>query len=199
MAKKQTVDIGNRLKKLRGTVPQSTVAQYAGITVPVYSRYETGLSEPSLYTVSKLAEFFRVSVDYLINGDVEPVEKITEEKTGLSSGAINYLKKLASYCEEQEVPNPINELITKVEFQNGISEILVSMLLLLNHKQGLTIEDIGKLVHRLNRSHILNGGNIEGYQGVFFELARLHAEDAKSCIGKAIDKIRTEVWNNGEC
>lgn len=107
MTKKQTVDIGNRLKKLRGTVPQGTVARYAGITVPVYSTYETGRSEPSLYTVSKLAEFFGVSVDYLINGDGEsdeiseiPIEKIAEKK-----------------------------------LQSGVSEIFSSMLLLLNHKQ----------------------------------------------------------------
>ncbi|MBE5744813.1 MAG: helix-turn-helix transcriptional regulator [Clostridiales bacterium] len=45
---------------------QRQVADYLQITQPSYIRYENGSSQPSLETLVKLADFFDVSVDYLL-------------------------------------------------------------------------------------------------------------------------------------
>ena len=45
---------------------QRQVADYLAIAQPSYIRYENGTSQPSLETLVKLADYFDVSVDYLL-------------------------------------------------------------------------------------------------------------------------------------
>ena len=45
---------------------QRQLADYLQITQPSYIRYENGSSEPSLENLVKLADYFDVSVDYLL-------------------------------------------------------------------------------------------------------------------------------------
>ena len=45
---------------------QRQVAEYLGISQPSYIRYENGSSEPTLENLAKLAELYKVSVDYLL-------------------------------------------------------------------------------------------------------------------------------------
>ena len=45
---------------------QTIVAEYLNCTQQTYSRYETGVSQPSLETMEKLAVYFDTSVDYLL-------------------------------------------------------------------------------------------------------------------------------------
>ncbi|MBQ7923740.1 MAG: helix-turn-helix transcriptional regulator [Clostridia bacterium] len=45
---------------------QRQLSEYLGIAQPSYIRYENGSSEPSLETLVKLADYFDVSVDYLL-------------------------------------------------------------------------------------------------------------------------------------
>ncbi len=58
----------NRLVELRkmNKLTQRQVAEHLGISQPSYIRYENGTSEPSLQNLSKLADLFDVTVDYLI-------------------------------------------------------------------------------------------------------------------------------------
>lgn len=53
------------LRKLN-QVTQRQLADYLSITQPSYVRYENGTSEPSLEKLAKIADFFDVSVDYLL-------------------------------------------------------------------------------------------------------------------------------------
>ena len=70
MTKKERVLIGERMKTLRKSANkmQKEVADFVGVSVAVYSLYETNINEPSLLTVSKLADYFNVTIDYLVNG-----------------------------------------------------------------------------------------------------------------------------------
>ena len=52
-------------RKLNKTT-QREVADYLQIAQPSYIRYENGSSEPSLENLVKLADFFDVSIDYLL-------------------------------------------------------------------------------------------------------------------------------------
>lgn len=60
--------IGERLKKLRGKKSQEEVAQQIGISRARLSHYETGRSEPDSETLKTIAKFYNVSVDYLLFG-----------------------------------------------------------------------------------------------------------------------------------
>lgn len=57
-----------RLKQLRSEkhVTQDDVATFLGITRPAYTAYESGNREPDDKTKVKLANYFGVSVDYLV-------------------------------------------------------------------------------------------------------------------------------------
>ncbi|MCD8295789.1 MAG: helix-turn-helix domain-containing protein [Clostridia bacterium] len=53
------------LRKARG-LKQEDVATFLGITKSAYGNYELGQREPSLASLVKLADYFNVSVDYLL-------------------------------------------------------------------------------------------------------------------------------------
>lgn len=65
----------DRLKLLRNAkgLTQQNIADYLGISRPTYTRYETGEREPDQDTLLKLADFFEVTVDYLLGRDEVPV------------------------------------------------------------------------------------------------------------------------------
>jgi transcriptional regulator with XRE-family HTH domain len=72
--------IGQRLKLLREEkgLKQVDIANMLGIGRTTYTQYETGKSEPDLATVTKLADFYEVSTDYLlgktsIRGPIETI------------------------------------------------------------------------------------------------------------------------------
>lgn len=62
---------------------QKTVSSDLGLTQQAFSRYERGEREPDLETLMKLADYFQVSVDYLIGHDCKnitdrPVSSLAE-------------------------------------------------------------------------------------------------------------------------
>ena len=58
----------NRLSELRedNDVKQSDLAKMLSLKPSAISKYETGLTQPNLSTIIKIAEIFNVSVDYLL-------------------------------------------------------------------------------------------------------------------------------------
>ena len=61
----------DRLKELRKSksATQKNMADLLEITERNYQRYEYGLVDPTASNVSKLADYFGVSVDYLLGRD----------------------------------------------------------------------------------------------------------------------------------
>lgn len=57
-----------RLKDLREDrdLKQSDVAKILNISQVSYGRYELGISEPTIESLIKLADFYNVSLDYLV-------------------------------------------------------------------------------------------------------------------------------------
>lgn len=55
----------SELRKEKGLL-QKEVANYLNVTVATISNYEKGVHAPDLTTLSKLADFFDVSTDYLL-------------------------------------------------------------------------------------------------------------------------------------
>lgn len=75
-------DFGARLLALRKQkgVSQAEVAEYIGLTVAAYQNYENGRREAGYETISKLADFYHVSIDYLFGKDAiaEPNDPIKD-------------------------------------------------------------------------------------------------------------------------
>ena len=61
-------DLSSRLRdlrKLKGDT-QEKLSNFLGVTAQAYPKYEYGLRKPNLETTIKLANYFNVSVDYLL-------------------------------------------------------------------------------------------------------------------------------------
>lgn len=59
----------NKLKELRHSrgISQQVVADLLHVTKATYSRYENGQFEPTQASLIKLADYFQVTIDYLLN------------------------------------------------------------------------------------------------------------------------------------
>ena len=82
-----------RLKKLRldRSLLQKDIASYLGIDRTTYVKYENGSSEPSNEMLSKIADYFGVTVDYLLG---------REEKSSPSAAVSTEDEELMEYLEE---------------------------------------------------------------------------------------------------
>lgn len=58
----------DRLRELRGRHTQEDVARELGLTRACYAHYESGRNEPDIQTLKKLADYFHVTLDFLIRG-----------------------------------------------------------------------------------------------------------------------------------
>ena len=73
----------NRIKDLREDLDlkQSDLAKATGIDQRTISNYETGKTSPDAYSLVRLADFFNVSIDYLLcrtDIDISGEEKRTK-------------------------------------------------------------------------------------------------------------------------
>ncbi|MFH2013134.1 MAG: LexA family transcriptional regulator [Pseudomonadota bacterium] len=74
------IEIGNRLKKLRGDVSQKEFAKKIGVSYPSYQRYEYGERIPPGPILSKIADTFYVSTDYILTGSEESLRRYINNK-----------------------------------------------------------------------------------------------------------------------
>ncbi|MCY8228722.1 helix-turn-helix domain-containing protein [Bacillus spizizenii] len=66
-------EFGDRLKELRKNsskkISQEEAGRAVGVSRTAYANYEHGNREPDLKTLTRLSDYYRVSLDYLIKGD----------------------------------------------------------------------------------------------------------------------------------
>jgi len=78
------LEIGNRLKKLRikHGLLQKKIAEQLNLSQQTISLYEANKREPDYITLQKIADYFNVSIDYLLGKtDIkEPVDDVIEKK-----------------------------------------------------------------------------------------------------------------------
>lgn len=75
--------LGDRLKKLRGDGrTQEDVAKAIGVSRAAYSHFENNRNEPDNDTLKKLAQYYDVSIDYLLGKSDKPhYYSLTEKDT----------------------------------------------------------------------------------------------------------------------
>lgn len=94
-----------RLKELRKQkkVNQTEIAKYLNTTQVTYGRYELETCEPTIETLTKLADYYNVSLDYLVGRDFSnDIGYLTQQekeflKTYLQLNAQNRIK-IAGYA-----------------------------------------------------------------------------------------------------
>ena len=89
-----------RLKELRNQrgLTQTQIGELIGVSCVTIARYEAGEREPSNAKITKLADFFGVSVDYLMGRD-EPQDQNT--LAGQWDEEISLLSQLDEQAREQ--------------------------------------------------------------------------------------------------
>lgn len=87
-----------KLRKLRkkNGLTQLELSEKLGIGQSTIGMYESNIRKPSYEVIKKIANYFNVTVDYLINDDIEDLEN----KDDLSEFAKN-IKKLSPKQKEQ--------------------------------------------------------------------------------------------------
>lgn len=87
----------NRIRELRekASLRQIDVANATGIDQKTLSNYETGKTYPDSYSLIRLADFFGVSIDYLVCRD---------------EGKALYDKKQEAYDRIDRIKQELNEL-----------------------------------------------------------------------------------------
>lgn len=76
-----------RLKELRKSkkLKQENIAKFLNVAESTYRGYENGTSEPNIQTLFKLADFYDVSLDYLLEHEVKnniDTSAFSEQKKG---------------------------------------------------------------------------------------------------------------------
>ncbi len=103
--------IGERLRKLRERMnfSQQRMADVLGVAQPSINRYEHGQSAPSIDILVKYADYFDVSMDYIVCRCDEPQGKLYQAKPPIEDNP--ELAKFVEMCFEPD--SPMNEQLKK--------------------------------------------------------------------------------------
>lgn len=88
----------NRLKEIRLNrgLTQKEIAEKIGCSVGAYSKYEHGDREPSITVLNRMADYYNVSVDYLIGRDVMEQGSLTEHEKEI----LDLLRRSSEYVRK---------------------------------------------------------------------------------------------------
>ena len=93
------------MKKLRllreaNNLTQKQMANILSVTQKSISTYENGLTEPDISTMIKIADFFDVSLDYLLDRRTTKTET-TKITVDISADELSALKRVITRLDEQ--------------------------------------------------------------------------------------------------
>ena len=93
-----------RLKELRkkAKLNQKQVADVLGLTVSAYGNYELGQREPTIESLCKLADYYGVTVDYLIGHDIKSIIDRPD-----SAIAENFIREFGDFFSDETFQNYI--------------------------------------------------------------------------------------------
>ena len=83
---------------------QQNVADHLNVTRQTVSSWEVGKSFPDISTLIKISDFYQLSLDYMLKGDVNLMKKIKKDTNDLKKYQnIKEILKI-EYCEQIEPP-----------------------------------------------------------------------------------------------
>ncbi|MCD0490169.1 helix-turn-helix domain-containing protein [Pedobacter sp. MC2016-14] len=100
--------IGRKIRSLRQKQgkSQAQIAVQIGISIPAYSKIETGITDINITRLKQIADLFEVTTDSLLtdNSSAEIIDQLTQDKdaiiAGLQNEVISLQKKLIGAYEE---------------------------------------------------------------------------------------------------
>src|SRR5690625_2859553 len=105
---------GDRLKRLRNKsgLSQKELTERLNLNRSTYARYETSTTQPDFDTLKRLANFFGVSIDYLLGLD-KPVDDMTDDE--IDSEIKEIMKEVdVWYKDEPEDKREKLEMLRKI-------------------------------------------------------------------------------------
>lgn len=107
-----------RLTQLRNErgLTQKELSEILFIDRSTYAQYEIGRREPDFATLSKFADYFLVSTDYLLgrttyrNPAVSPIEKQSKEEEDIDNAVRQLMVAVANASKRQEMAPPSQQL-----------------------------------------------------------------------------------------
>lgn len=92
-----------RLLELRGNKTQEYIAKQTGLTQQSYRNYESGARQANYATLIRLADYFGVSIDYLLGRKLpnisESRQALLDKVQTLSEDAIEALLSVANHLK----------------------------------------------------------------------------------------------------
>ncbi len=97
------MNFANTLKNLRevNNVTQEQLAEYLKVTRPTIAGYETKSRQPDYERLQKIADYFNVSIDYLVRGVSQ--DKQTPVKEGIVDQEVKIAYRNLSLESKQDV------------------------------------------------------------------------------------------------
>ena len=105
-----------RLLLRQKNITHAQLANILGVKRSSVSMYCIGKARPDFENLQKIASFFGVSLDFLVNGE-SPENKITREELGLSERALQILKQIAHDEKHAVLSQYIDKLICDEDFR----------------------------------------------------------------------------------
>lgn len=129
VAEKQSLPLAQRLSTLITDV--SALKDCLGVSAQAINQYKLGVSRPSLENLCKIADYYGVSVDYLVGHTTVKSRDTTMQAvcnyTGLSEEAVEVLHRkngINSYSEIIELPE-INNLLCSIHFWEIVNYLAI--------------------------------------------------------------------------
>lgn len=112
---------GHKLKTLREHkyLAQGTVAQKLNLTQATYSRYESDIHQPDFITLRRIANFFNVSIDYLLDNEknISTVDNFIDLKSFINNGNYTINSRLPSAKERRMLSQMIDVICDDKDFK----------------------------------------------------------------------------------
>jgi len=100
--------LGDKIKKLRKSknITQEELGKNIGVTTSMVGMYETNARKPSYEVLIKIAEFFSVSTDFLLN---------TEEKLDMTLDSVKKVYNMVKEATEEYEIEEVNQSENKIK------------------------------------------------------------------------------------
>lgn len=113
--------LGDKIKELRKSkrINQMTLSKYLSVSKGAIGMWETNKREPDIQTIKKIANYFNVSLDYLLENESKETNKQNQEKIKSESNYVitseqNY-EKILKLVLFDEIENITSDMINEVK------------------------------------------------------------------------------------
>ncbi|MBR1729257.1 MAG: helix-turn-helix transcriptional regulator [Selenomonadaceae bacterium] len=109
---------GSKLRSLREKreIAQGEVARRLNLTNATYCRYEKDVHQPDFDTLKRIANFFEVSIDFLLDNDkIDEAQKIIDLNKFIQNGNYTIHSRFPSKKDRRLINNVINVIFEERE------------------------------------------------------------------------------------